>query len=89
LDAEMVRGVWRLSAAARDGVLVGEGVSGGTDEVPELRGGKGEVRVASIGEGRARRGVLTEKGRTAALQHESAAGRAALVPEGGVGIIDE
>jgi hypothetical protein len=61
LDAEMVRGVWRLSAAARDGVLVGEGVSGGTGEVPELRGGKGEVRVASIGEGRARRGCSLKR----------------------------
>jgi hypothetical protein len=45
---------------AGDSVLAGEGVGAG--EVPELRGGKGEVRAASIGEGRAQRGVLIGKG---------------------------
>jgi hypothetical protein len=38
------------------GVLAGEGVGGGASEVPELQGGKGEARAASIGEGRALRG---------------------------------
>jgi hypothetical protein len=46
---------------ARDSVLAGEGVGTGAGEVPELRGGKGEVRAASIGEGRARRGCTPER----------------------------
>jgi hypothetical protein len=36
--------VWWLGAAARGDVLAREGGNGG--EVPELRGGKGEVRAA-------------------------------------------
>jgi hypothetical protein len=38
---------------ARGGVLAGDGVGSGVGEVPELRGGKGEVRATSGWEGRA------------------------------------
>jgi hypothetical protein len=53
--------VWRFDAAARGSVLAREGVGGGVGEVLKLRGGKGEVRAASIREGRARRGHSPER----------------------------
>jgi hypothetical protein len=82
--------VWWLGAAARGSVLAREGVDGSGGEVPKLWGGKGEVRAASIGEGRASEGALTGKGWTVALRHESAVGRATLMPEGwAVGVVDE
>jgi hypothetical protein len=81
--------VWCLGAAARGSVLAGEGVDGGGGEVPKLWGGKGEVRAASIGEGRASEGALIGKGWTVALRRESAVGRATLMPEGWASSMNE
>jgi hypothetical protein len=54
--------VWRLGVAACGGVLAGEVISGGGSEVLGLQGGKGEVRAAPIGEGRAQRGRSLKRG---------------------------
>jgi hypothetical protein len=39
---------WRHGAAARDGVLTGEGVDGDIGEIQELRRGEREIRATSI-----------------------------------------
>jgi hypothetical protein len=68
---------------ARGGVLAGEGVSGGAGEVPELRGRKGRGEGGLNWGRKGSEGALTGKGRTAALQSESAMRRAAPAPEVG------
>jgi hypothetical protein len=75
-------------AARCGGVLAREGVDGSSGEVLGLRGGKGEVRAASIGEGTAQRGRLLKRGgRRHSGVNPRWGGRLRCPREGG-GIID-